>query len=309
MRFSLQLPVDRADPGREFHTPHGIAEMAAAIERAGFDACWVTDHPAPTAEWLSTGGHQTLDPFVALSFAAAATTTLRLHTNAYIPAYRSPFVSAKAAATLDVLSGGRLILGVAAGYLEGEFDALGVPFKGRGRLLDDAIRLMKLAWQGEEIREDGAGWTASGNVVLPAPVSKPHPPIWIGGNSRAAMRRAVALGDGWMPFPAPRRLAAAVGTEAIGGMDDLRRKLRDLAELSAAERRDRPLDINFQSFTHPHGKDRFDPRRFAEEVAELAEIGVTWMSVHLPAPSRAAFLDNVARFGDQALAVANGKKQ
>jgi hypothetical protein len=91
-------------------------------------------------------------------------------------------------------------------------------------------------------------------------------------------------------------------------MDDLRRKLRDLAELSAAERQDRPLDINFQSFTHPHGKNRFDPPRFAEEVAELAEMGVTWMSVHLPAPSRAVFL-NVARFGDQALAVANGKKQ
>jgi alkanesulfonate monooxygenase SsuD/methylene tetrahydromethanopterin reductase-like flavin-dependent oxidoreductase (luciferase family) len=84
VRFSLQLPIDRLDPEREFHSPRGIAEMAACIESAGFDACWVTDHPAPTREWIATGGHQTLDPFVALSFAAATTTTLRLHTNAYI---------------------------------------------------------------------------------------------------------------------------------------------------------------------------------------------------------------------------------
>jgi probable F420-dependent oxidoreductase len=207
--------------------------MATTIEGAGFDACSVTDHPFPTRSWLAGGGHHSMDPLVALACAGTATTTLHLFTNCYIPAYRHPYVAAKGVATLDALTDGRVILGLAAGYLEGEFAALDVPFEGRGRLLDTAITQMKEAWTGRD--------TPAGNVALPTPVSRPHPPIWIGGNSRTAMRRAILAGDGWIPFPAPPRLAEVVRTRPLRSHDDLAERLADMRDTAAASGRDRPL--------------------------------------------------------------------
>jgi len=159
MKFSVELPIG---------TPDELMTCAGAIEAAGFDACFVTDHPVPSRAWLTTGGHETLDPFVALSFAAAATRRLRLHTNCLIPAYRNPYLAAKAVATLDACSRGRVILGVALGYLEPEFEALGVPFAERARRLDEALSAMKEAWAGE----------IPDNVVTPSCVQRPPPPIW-----------------------------------------------------------------------------------------------------------------------------------
>ena len=115
-------------PGTSMEDLAGLNPAFAMMgEQAGFDAAYVTDHPAPTDAWLASGGHQTLDPFVALSFVAAATERLLLQLHVLIVAYRNPFLSAKAIASLDALSGGRVIAGIAAGYLEGEFEALGVP--------------------------------------------------------------------------------------------------------------------------------------------------------------------------------------
>src|SRR5688572_27524502 len=142
MKFSLALPVDAPPHGGEFHT-HAITEVAAAIEVAGFDACFVTDHPFPPDAWVrDQGGHHAPEPLVTLAFAGAATTRLQLHTNVFLPQYRNPFVAAKGVATLDALSNGRVILGVAAGYLEPEFDAVGADFKRRGRALDESLDLM-----------------------------------------------------------------------------------------------------------------------------------------------------------------------
>jgi alkanesulfonate monooxygenase SsuD/methylene tetrahydromethanopterin reductase-like flavin-dependent oxidoreductase (luciferase family) len=117
MRFSIQLPTDRVEQGDEFVSRDAIIEMARAVEHAGFDACYVTDHPAPAASFLEGGGHHALDPFVALSLAAAATERLRLHTNILVLPYRNPLLTAKAIASLDAVSGGRVIMGVAAGLM------------------------------------------------------------------------------------------------------------------------------------------------------------------------------------------------
>jgi alkanesulfonate monooxygenase SsuD/methylene tetrahydromethanopterin reductase-like flavin-dependent oxidoreductase (luciferase family) len=168
MKFSIQLATERVDRPEEFLTADAIAEMARAAEGAGFDACFVTDHPIPEEAWLASGGHHALDPFVALAFAAAATSRIRLHTNLLILPYRNPFLTAKAAATLDVASGGRLILGVGAGYLEGEFAALGVDRSHRNELSDAALESMKQAWS-------GASFEAAGHTVaaLPRPAQRP----------------------------------------------------------------------------------------------------------------------------------------
>jgi probable F420-dependent oxidoreductase len=279
LRLSVGLPVDR---------PEHLTAAAAAIEAAGFDACFVTDHPFPPARWLARGGHTTQDPFVALAFAAAATSRLRLHTNCLIPAYRNPFTTAKAIASLDVLSGGRVILGVAAGYLEGEFVGLGIPFRERGRLLDTSLDDFRAAWEGE---------TAAGNVIVPGPVQRPHPPIWIGGNSRTAVRRAVARGDGWAPFPAPPSVAAAVRTVHLSSVEALGQAIDDARAEWARAGRSGVLDVCFTPFTHPMGRADVNGDELLAEAQALEAAGVTWLALSFPAPSLATFVDHVASVG------------
>ena len=221
MHFSVSLPTDRIDRAGEFVTQAAVAEVASAAEDAGFSAGFVTDHPFPPHRWLHGGGHHALDPFVALSFAAAATSRLRVQTNVLVLPYRNPFLAAKSVLSLDVLSGGRVILGVAAGYLKGEFAALGADFEARHDVSDDAIRAIKLVWAGDDVHLEGRGFRAGGNSMGFRPVQKPHPPIWVGGNSRVAIRRAVELGDGWVPFPNPAAMAQYTRTPAMETLDDL----------------------------------------------------------------------------------------
>lgn len=290
MRFSLGLPTHRLDAAQEFVTGDAVGEIARAAETAGFDAVFVTDHPAPPADWIAGGGHHTLDPFVTLAWAAAATSSLRLHTNLFVPAYRHPLLSAKLVASLDALSGGRLILGVGAGYLEGEFAAVGADFAGRNDVLDDAIRTMRAAWSGEP---------AGGVLSLPRPVQQPGPPIWVGGNSMRAIRRVVEVGDGWGPMPSPQRAAKALRTPGIESIDVLAERITVLHGLAAEAGRDPDtLDVAFM----PAGLDMFnraspDPQRVLDEVHALADVGVTWATVTLPGETRAELLGEIERFG------------
>ena len=151
MRFVLGLPTDQVDRPAEFLTAEAIAQVAQAAEAAGFDAVGVTDHPFPQDKWLSRGGHQALDPMVALSFAAARTQRIRLLTNIFVLPYHNPFLTARAVASLDVLSAGRVIFGTAVGYLRSEFAALGVEYEDRAARTDEALELMRLAWTGESV--------------------------------------------------------------------------------------------------------------------------------------------------------------
>ena len=303
MKFSIQLPTDRVDAPDEFLTAHALAEIGACAEQAGFDAAYVTDHPAPTDPWLATGGHQTLDPFVALSFIAAATERLRLQLHVLIAAYRNPFLSAKAIASLDVLSGGRVIAGVAAGYLEGEFDALGVDFDARNEITDERIEEMKRIWSGESLGLIGRDFAASGITTLPQPVQRPHPPIWIGGNSRRAIRRAVELGDGWLPFPTAPAMAERVRTGVLANLDDLRERVAYARQHAEAVGRTEPLDIAFVPFgLRMNDSSPLDVAKIRDTLDELTEIGVTWLTVGPPAGDRAAYCDWTRRFGDEVLA-------
>ena len=302
MRFSIQLPTDRIDVPDEFLHADAIAPMARCIEAAGFDACFVTDHPAPPRRWIDTGGHHTLDPFVALSFAAAATRRLRLQTHVLIAAYRNPFLTAKAVASLDRLSGGRAILGIAAGYLKGEFAALGVDFDTRNERSDEAIRTIRRIWSEDVVTIAGSDFDARDISTLPRPVQAPHPPIWIGGNSKRAIRRAVELGDAWLPFP-NAGFARHVATARIASLDDLRERVAYLREHEAEVGRSTPLEIGFV----PFGFRMFDEGRLDGEACrtrfrELEELGVGWVTVSAPVDTRAAYEDWVARFGDEVIA-------
>src|ERR1700712_2310634 len=160
MKFSLHIPLGVVTPG-EFQTLEAVHEMAAAIEASHADACYVTDHPAPDSTWLRQGlGHDTLDPFVALSFVAAITRRIMLHTNIVVLPYRNPFITAKAAASLQVLSGGRFILGAGSGFQKTEFDALGVDYHRRGVIANEALEMIRLAWSGGPVTTETLRFTS-----------------------------------------------------------------------------------------------------------------------------------------------------
>jgi probable F420-dependent oxidoreductase len=298
MRFSVSLATERIDRAAEFVTQRAIAEVARAAEEAGFDACFVTDHPFPPHRWLHGGGHHALDPFVALSFAAAATTTLRLQTHILVLPYRNPFLAAKAVLSLDVLSGGRVILGVAAGYLRGEFAALGADFETRDLRTDEAIRAMKLAWANDDVHLEGHGFAAIGNSMGVRPIQRPHPPIWVGGNSRRAICRAVELASGWVPFPNSAAMARYTRTPAMETLDDLAGRIAFARGHAATVRRQTPLDICY-SLMPPVARDQIAAR---ERIAELEEIGVTWLTVGLGADTRRDYLAAIATFGREVIA-------
>src|SRR5258707_5158471 len=194
MRFAITNPMHSHPYSPEFVSGDGIGRVAAAIEAAGIHGFGFTDHPAPSQRWLEAGGHDALDPFVALGFAAARTTTLRLIRNIVVLPYRNPFVVAKSGATLDLISGGRFTLAVGVGYLKREFAALGVDFDERAALFEEALEVIRAIWTGDDISYDGKDFTAKGITAHPRPVSKPHPPIWIGGNTVAARQRVTKYG-------------------------------------------------------------------------------------------------------------------
>ena len=280
MRWSLALPTDRADLPEEFVNGPAVAAAARAAQDCGFDAVYVTDHPAPDQRWLEGGGHHALEPMVVLGYAAAVTQHLMLQTNVYIAAYRNPFLAAKSVLSLDLLSGGRAIIGVAAGYLRPEFGALGVEFDERNELLDECIDVMRKAWTEDQVAFEGEHFRSRGVTMRPRPVAQPHPPIWVGGNSKAAIRRAVERGDGWVPFPNPPEASVAVKSPVISSISDLEQRIEFARSHSEIVGRSAPLDICFSPFTlDASALMRGDNGALIDEVHALEEIGVTWLTV------------------------------
>ena len=303
MRFSCSLPLDEPAPG-ECHTLEAISRMVRAIADAGIDGVFVTDHPAPSARWLDGGGHATLDPFVALTVAATASATVQLHTHILVLAYRNPFVVAKAAASLDALSGGRLIMGIGTGYLKPEYAALGVAFEDRGEITDESIRVMRRAWTGEPVAHEGPRFTARDTRVLPRPARAGGIPIWAGGNARPAIRRAVELCDGWCPFPAQGVVTKTARTEELSTIAHLKAKLRLASEMADEVGRIKPLTICMGRLDEAPlvPLDAGSAARAVDAYGELAEAGVTWATMAVPAPDASRFVENIQWFGEEVAA-------
>jgi probable F420-dependent oxidoreductase len=306
VRFSVGLPTDRVAAAEEFVTGDAVSELAAAAEAAGFSACYVTDHPFPDDRWLATGGHHALDPMVVLAVAGAATATLRLQTHVFVVAYRNPFLAAKSVLSLDRLSGGRVILGVASGYLRPEFGALGVDFDERNELTDEAIDAMIAAWTRDGVVVDGLHFHARGNTMLPRPYANPHPPIWVGGNSRVAIRRAVERGQGWLPFPNPSVASRALKTPALETISDLADRLHYAREHAETVGRAEPLEVCCALFSRAlpsgglGGPDATDPSVLRDEVAALEALGVGWVTVQFGGATRREWRLEMERFAADA---------
>ena len=302
MRFNIHAPIDLIDPLGEFQTLDAVREISRAIEASGAAGAYVTEHPAPDAHWLHNDptGHDTLDPFTSLAFVAAATTTLKVITNVVVVPYRNPFITAKAAATLQILSGGRFIFGAGTGYQLGEFEALGVPFNKRGALMDEALETIRMAWAGGAVVKKGMGFEAKGNE--PRPVPNPAPPIWIGGGSIKAVERAARWGDGWAPFFALPTNDPHVEASSVTSIAQLREKMAHCQELRATLGKTGPFDLSIGVPVKLKPKDNATAREYGDKVQELAAAGVTWATVILPGKTRAQFLDHLAWFGEEVIA-------
>jgi probable F420-dependent oxidoreductase len=184
--------------------PASAIRVAQAAEAAGFESVWTGEHivlpdPPIPAFPLATETPM-LDTMVALTWIAAHTQRLRLASGIILVPLRSPAVLAKELASIDVVSGGRLIIGVGAGWLEPEFQALGVPMERRGERMDDTLRAMRALWTMEHPEHHGPFASFSKVAAYPRPVQRPTPPIVIGGESPAALRRAITMGNGWYGF-------------------------------------------------------------------------------------------------------------
>lgn len=302
MKFTFTHPMHSHPYNPELVNGAGVAAVAAAAEAAGFGGFGFTDHPAPSQRWLEAGGHDALDPFVAMGFAAAHTATLRLIPNVVVLPYRNPFVVAKAGATLDLLSGGRFTLAVGVGYLKREFASLGVDFDERGALVEEALQVIRAVWTGDDISFEGRHFTADGITAHPRPNSPP--PIWIGGNTAAARRRVAEFGDGWCPFPAAGALARTARTDPMdslealnAGIDDLRRRL------DQAGRDPATVDVTFGNAAGGvPGTESFDAAACLGGVQRLGQLGVTWIQVQVPGDSLAHTTEAIAQFGEQVIA-------
>lgn len=261
-------------------SPEAVARVARAAEDAGYESVFTGEHvvlmdPQEPPSPLPPSA-RCLDQALALSWAAAHTKTLRLGTGIIILPQRNPVVIAKELATLDVLSGGRLLFGVGVGYVEREFEAMGVPFGERGARTSEHIEAIRALWTMERPAFDGEFTRFSGIQSHPQPVQRPHPPMLVGGMSPPAYRRAVKHANGWYGF--------------FQSVDATQAALRGLAE--AARRVERPAALGPLSITvtPPPGElSRDDWRRYEDLGVERIVVlrGFADM-VASPAPGSAA---------------------
>jgi len=284
MEFGFYLPNN--GPTAQ---PDDLAEIAKHGDRLGYHSMVVGDHvlvpkqidsPYPyTVSGEFPGGEtgEYLEQLTLLTFLAGITQKIRLVPSVMIVPYRNPLLAAKILATLDVLSKGRLTLGVGVGWMEEEFQALAAPpFSQRGEVTNEYLQIFKELWTSDHPAFSGEHYQFSGINFLPKPVQKPHPPIWVGGQSRRAIRRAAQLGNGWHPVGAIP--AAPLEPEDLAG--DLV-SLRRYAE--AAGRDPSELDVAVKAPLYDPGTPSSgDRRRFSgmpdqilQDVQTYAEMGVT----------------------------------
>jgi probable F420-dependent oxidoreductase len=267
MRFGILTPVVSLVPGAYAPwevdaTTTDVRRVAEAADRLGFHYLTCSEHVAIPPEGADLPGPRYWDPLATLSYLAGQTETIRLTTSVLVLGYHHPLDVAKRFGTLDRISGGRLILGVGAGYLEPEFELLGAQFEGRGPLADDAIRAIRSCF-GRRLASYHGPHFDFGEMIVDPWAAQQDVPIWIGGRTPRSLRRAVELGDGWCPFAvsaqrAAQWLAQAADTEAWG-------------------QRTSPLDVILIS------RDPLDPSGAPEAsvatVHELERAGATMMSL------------------------------
>ncbi|MER5731646.1 LLM class F420-dependent oxidoreductase [Streptomyces sp. NPDC002138] len=295
--YGMQLPVQSqstlyAEPWEASAGAADLAEIARAADRAGFAYLASCDHVAIPRRLAGPMSTVWYDPVATLSFLAAITEHVRLLSHVAIVGLRHPLISAKQYATLDHLSGGRLILGVGAGHVQEEFEALGVDFARRGPLLDETLDALRAALGPEEYPEfEGAAFAFKDLGQLPRPAQE-RIPVWVGGSSPAAVRRAAVRGDGWLPQGDPR--------------DKLPAQVARIRELRAAAGVADPIEMGAITEALYVGEPGWDTGRrtltgkaeaLAESLRAYKALGIDQIQVRFRSRDRAELIDQISAFG------------
>jgi probable F420-dependent oxidoreductase len=238
MKFGLNLI--NFGPGASAESIGGAAHWA---EQVGFDLVMVSDHVAITPDVAKAYPAPFYEPFTALAWLAGQTSRVQLGTTVVILPYRHPLLLARMVNNLDQLSNGRLILGVGVGWAHSEFAALGVPFAQRGRLSDEYLSALQTCWSNEVASANGRSVRFADVQTAPPPKQRPHPPIWVGGRSPAAIRRTARFGDGWHPLDAPLDWLAHDGLPSLRRVsEEYRRATPEFAPRIRVRLTDSPVD-------------------------------------------------------------------
>ncbi len=293
MKFMYVFP-EATGPEARFNGSGSVSELARAAEAAGFAGFAFTEHPAPSAKWLASGGHQAIDPFAGLAHVAAVTSKLRLLTYLAVAPYRNPLLMAKSAATVDFLSEGRMILGLGTGYLKSEFFALGVDFEERNAAIEEALDVLPLHWSGQPFSFTGRHFEARDVQALPASIQQPIP-IWIGGNARVTMQRVATKANGWMPLLSSPMVTNTSRTAYVDRAN-LGEKVAELRAMAG----DRAAGLDVASSISIDDA-RTVPQQageLREQIEQLAAAGTTWVMVPPATSAPAASLEFISSFMD-----------
>lgn len=278
MRMGIITPVVTLNPRAHgtWEEEAGLAELteiAEAADRLGYHHLTCSEHVGIPTEVAPVRGARYWDPLATLGYLAARTTQIRLATHVLVLGYHHPLAIVKRYGTLDVVSGGRLILGVGVGSLREEFDLLGVPFDGRGERADDALRTLRASFGRREV---------DGFVIEPSG-TRPDVPLWIGGRSYRSLRRAVELADGWAPFGVPA--------------DQLGAWLARAAATEAWAERERPLEVVL--YPDPVVDPAGDDARTTEVVERYVAAGATILNLRFKARSLAHCLEQLEAMAER----------
>lgn len=300
-------------------SPQTLRSLAQRAEELGFDSAWVSDHiilPRQVASFYPYSPDGTpafspdqpyYDPLSTLNFLAGCTHRLRLGTHVLIIPYRNPVLAAKMIATLDTLSEGRITLGVGVGWMEEEFQALGLDtFAERGAVTNEYLRLFKELWTAENPEFNGRYAQTAGAGFLPKPVQKPHPPLWIGGHTGPALRRAAALGDGWMPIGL-RPPAVLEPEELAGKIAQLRRLTVQAGRPGDAVTPCFSTDVEFDRTAGP-GRRLMQgiPEQIAADLRQYQDIGVQNFILGFRVNSAAALQEAMEQFSREVMPLIPG---
>lgn len=296
LSYGMQLPIQSqstiyAEEWEAAATPADLAEIARTADRTGFAYLASCDHVAIPRRLAGVMSTVWYDPVATLAFLAGITERVLLMSHVAVVGLRHPLVTAKQYATLDHLCGGRLILGVGAGHVPEEFGALGADFDGRGGVLDETIDALKAALGPEEYPEfAGERFSFAGLGQRPRPAQE-RVPVWVGGSSPAAVRRAAVRGDGWLPQGDPReKLPAQIA------------RLRELREAAGIEAPivigaiTEPLYIGEPEWSVGRRTLSGKPEAVAESLRAYGAMGVHQIQVRFRSRSRGELTDQMAAF-------------